>query len=122
VSSRVASVFFDVIANGPCPNEGHPRWIAFIHCCEKCIYDSHFFGAAESPQVDSQEESRHQPKVREPRVDHDIGKDWFAVSFILREQAPDIIQILHSPLRQVTRRTALSLCDAFMASFLSGVP
>jgi hypothetical protein len=49
-------------------------------------------------KVDSQKESRYQPKVRKPRIDHDIGKHSFAASFILCEQAPDIIQILHSPL------------------------
>src|SRR5580692_9455647 len=56
-----AGVFFDVIAHAPCPNEGHPGGIVFIHRSEKCIYDSNFFGSAERPQVDSQEESRHQP-------------------------------------------------------------
>jgi hypothetical protein len=61
-----AGVFFDVIAHAPCPNKGYPCGIVFIHRCEKCIYDSHFFGSAERPQVDSQEEAGTSPKSASP--------------------------------------------------------
>ena len=93
-----ASVFFDVVADASGPNEGHPCRIVFVDRHEKGIYDSCFFQSAEPPQVDSQQKSRCQPEVRESGVYHDIRKESFTISFILCEQAPDIIQILHSPL------------------------
>jgi hypothetical protein len=71
------------------------------HCFHSSLREMHLrfqlLRECRAPSSPSQEESRHHPKVREPGIDHDIGKDSFAVCFILCEQAPDIIQILHSP-------------------------
>src|SRR5579872_4026067 len=89
-----ASVLFDIVAHAPGPNEGHPRGMIFVQGREKCVYDCQFFRSAERPQVDSQQKGRRQPEVCQPGVYHDIRKESFTVSFIFREQAADIVEIL----------------------------
>lgn len=122
-SKLSASVFFDVVADASGPNEGHPLRIIFVHRREKCIYDFCFFQSAEPPQVDSQQKSRRQPEVRQSGVYHDIRKEPFTISFILCEQAPDIIQILHSPLGSSMKATifkSISAVDEITLSVRSG--